>query len=236
MGREGNHALCRGSAPRIPRHDRNLSTQPEIHASFCRCLARSGNNATACCPIASAITCFAAGRQVAPEREWYARQAIENGWSRSVLSHQIESSLFARQGQRAHQFHAHLAGPPVGPGSTTHQRPLQLRVPLLGADMRERDLQRACSTICDPCPGVGEGLRVRRQPVSRRGRRPGVLHRPALLPAADACYRRDRTRRSKAFKPEFAGKMNFYLSAVDDRLRHPDDQPLNRYHSLQEPK
>src|SRR6266404_4330455 len=26
------------------------------------------------------------------------------------------------------------------------------------------------------------------------------------------------------FKPEFAGKMNFYLSAVDDQIRHPDDQ------------
>ena len=29
----------------------------------------------------------------------------------------------------------------------------------------------------------------------------------------------------KSFKPEFAGKMNFYLSAVNDLLRHPDDQP-----------
>jgi len=28
-----------------------------------------------------------------------------------------------------------------------------------------------------------------------------------------------------AFKPEYAGKMNFYLSAVDDMLRHPDDKP-----------
>ena len=27
------------------------------------------------------------------------------------------------------------------------------------------------------------------------------------------------------FKPEYAGKMNFYLSAVDDMLRHPDDKP-----------
>jgi hypothetical protein len=27
------------------------------------------------------------------------------------------------------------------------------------------------------------------------------------------------------FKPEFAGKMNFYLSAVDEQLRHPDDGP-----------
>lgn len=27
------------------------------------------------------------------------------------------------------------------------------------------------------------------------------------------------------FEPEFAGKMNFYLSAVDDLLQHTDDQP-----------
>ena len=40
---------------------------------------------------------------------------------------------------------------------------------------------------------------------------------------------RKRTRlfSSKAtdFKPEFAGKMNFYLSAVDDLMKHPDDKP-----------
>lgn len=33
-----------------------------------------------------------------PEREWYARQAIQNGWSRNVFAHQIESGLFSRQG------------------------------------------------------------------------------------------------------------------------------------------
>jgi len=27
------------------------------------------------------------------------------------------------------------------------------------------------------------------------------------------------------FRPEFAGKMNFYLSAVDAQMRHPDDHP-----------
>ena len=31
--------------------------------------------------------------------------------------------------------------------------------------------------------------------------------------------------KAEDFKPEFSGKMNFYLSAVDDLLRHPDDQP-----------
>jgi hypothetical protein len=31
--------------------------------------------------------------------------------------------------------------------------------------------------------------------------------------------------KAKAFEPEFAGKMNFYLAAVDDQLRHSTDQP-----------
>jgi hypothetical protein len=31
--------------------------------------------------------------------------------------------------------------------------------------------------------------------------------------------------KTTAFKPEYAGKMNFYLSAVDDLLRHHDDKP-----------
>ena len=31
--------------------------------------------------------------------------------------------------------------------------------------------------------------------------------------------------KSGAFKPEYAGKMNFYLNVIDDVLKHPDDQP-----------
>jgi predicted nuclease of restriction endonuclease-like (RecB) superfamily len=42
------------------------------------------------------------------EREWYARQAIEYGWSRKVLVHQIESQLFERQGKALTKFHRTL--------------------------------------------------------------------------------------------------------------------------------
>jgi nuclease YhcG-like protein len=31
--------------------------------------------------------------------------------------------------------------------------------------------------------------------------------------------------KAQGFKPEFAGKMNFYLAAIDDLLRHPTDNP-----------
>jgi predicted nuclease of restriction endonuclease-like (RecB) superfamily len=35
----------------------------------------------------------------ATERKWYIRQTIEQGWSRNVLVHQIESGLYKRQGK-----------------------------------------------------------------------------------------------------------------------------------------
>ena len=31
--------------------------------------------------------------------------------------------------------------------------------------------------------------------------------------------------KTSAFKPEHAGQLNFYLSAIDSQMRHPDDQP-----------
>jgi predicted nuclease of restriction endonuclease-like (RecB) superfamily len=40
----------------------------------------------------------------AAAREWYARQAIEHGWSRAVLTHQIEGNSYARQGQAQTNF------------------------------------------------------------------------------------------------------------------------------------
>jgi predicted nuclease of restriction endonuclease-like (RecB) superfamily len=38
------------------------------------------------------------------ERLWYARQAIEHGWSRNILVHQIESNLYHRQGKAITNF------------------------------------------------------------------------------------------------------------------------------------
>lgn len=45
------------------------------------------------------------------ERLWYARQTIEQGWSRNVLVHQIESGLFRRQGKADTNFSRTLPNP-----------------------------------------------------------------------------------------------------------------------------
>ena len=43
-----------------------------------------------------------------PEREWYIRQTVQNGWSRNVLVLQIESGLYRRQGKAQTNFTATL--------------------------------------------------------------------------------------------------------------------------------
>ena len=45
------------------------------------------------------------------ERLWYARQAIEHGWSRNILVHQIESGLYHRQGKAITNFERTLPAP-----------------------------------------------------------------------------------------------------------------------------
>ena len=48
------------------------------------------------------------------EREWYARQAIENGWSRNVLAHPVASGLYGRQVRALTNFARTLPAPLQG--------------------------------------------------------------------------------------------------------------------------
>ena len=90
--------------------------------------------------------------RAAPERAWYARQAIENGWSRNVLVHQIESGLFSRQGSALTNFTRTL---PAGQSELAQQilkDPYSFDFLSLGPEMLERDLER----------GLIEHLRLKR--------------------------------------------------------------------------
>jgi predicted nuclease of restriction endonuclease-like (RecB) superfamily len=163
--------------------------------------------------------------KTAPERTWYARQAIENGWSRNVLVHQIESGLFARQGSALTNFTRTL---PAGQSELAQQilkDPYSFDFLSLGPEMLEWDLER----------GLIEHLRAL---ILELGKGFAFVGSQYHLEVAGQDYYLDllfyhlRLRcfvvlelKIDDFKPEFAGKMNFYLSAVDDQLRHKDDQP-----------
>lgn len=159
------------------------------------------------------------------EREWYARQAIENGWSRSVLSHQIDSRLFARQGRALTNFTRTLPAVQSELAQQLIKDPYSFEFLALGADLLERDLHR----------GLLDHLRSL---ILELGKGFAFVGSQYPLTVGDQLYFIDllfyhlRLRcfvvielKVEGFKPEFAGRMNFYLSAVDDLLRRPDDQP-----------
>jgi predicted nuclease of restriction endonuclease-like (RecB) superfamily len=159
------------------------------------------------------------------ERTWYARQAIEHGWSRNVLVHQIDSNLFARQGSALTNFSRTLPAEQSELAQQILKDPYTFDFLSLGPEMLERDLER----------GLIEHLRSL---ILELGKGFAFVGSQYHLEVGGQDYYLDllfyhlRLRcfvvielKIEDFKPEFAGKMNFYLSAVDDQLRHPDDKP-----------
>ncbi|MBI3272659.1 MAG: DUF1016 domain-containing protein [Planctomycetes bacterium] len=158
-------------------------------------------------------------------RLWYARQAVEHGWSRAVLVHQIESNLFKRQGKAITNFRAALPPPQSDLAEQVLKDPYNFEFLTLTADARERELE--------------QGLLVHlRKFLLELGAGFAFVGQQYHLEVGDEDFYIDllfyhlRLRcfvvidlKMERFKPEFAGKMNFYLSAVDNLLRHKGDRP-----------
>lgn len=161
----------------------------------------------------------------ANEREWYVRKTLEHGWSRNVLVHQIESGLHARQGKAITNFSTTLPAPQSELAQSILKDPYNFDFLGLGEELRERDLERVLldhirSFLLEL--GVGFAL-VGNQYHLEVGWQDFYIDllfyhlRLRCLVVIDL--------KVSEFQPEFAGKMNFYLSALDDMLRHQDDQP-----------
>ncbi len=159
------------------------------------------------------------------QRLWYARQAIEHGWSRAALVHWIESDLYARQGQAVTNFPATLPPGQSDLAAEVIKDPYSFDFLTIGPDAAERQLERALlDHIRQFLLELGAGFAfVGQQMHLEVGGEDFYL---------DLLFYHLRLRcfvvidlKAKPFKPEDAGKMNFYLSAVDDLFRHPDDRP-----------
>ena len=149
----------------------------------------------------------------------------QNGWSRNVLVLQIESGLYHRQGRALTNFARALPEPQSDLAQQILKDPYNFDFLTLSSEAKERELERA---LLDHIRqfllelGVGFAFVGSQYPLEISG--PGLPPRSALLPPA-AQRLHSRGTKGGSFKPEYAGKMNFYLSAVDDLLKHPTDQP-----------
>lgn len=157
------------------------------------------------------------------ERRFYIEQAAQHGWSRNVLANQIASHLYHRQGKALTNFDRTLPAPQSELAQQLTKDPYSFEFLALSEDMLERDLERGLleqlrSLILEL--GKGFAFVGSQYPLEVGGQdyRLDLLFYHLKL----RCYVVIELK-IEEFKPEFAGKMNFYLSAVDDQLRHPDD-------------
>lgn len=80
------------------------------------------------------------------QRGWYAQATVQQGWSRNILVHQIESRLYDRQGQASHNFTATLPDAQSELAGQLLKDPYNFDFLSLGRGAHERDLERGLLT------------------------------------------------------------------------------------------
>jgi predicted nuclease of restriction endonuclease-like (RecB) superfamily len=159
------------------------------------------------------------------EREWYIKKTIEHGWSRAVLVHWIESDLFKRQGKATTNFTRSLPPPQSDLAGEMLKDPYNFEFLTLTGDAEERALQKGLlQHIQHFLIELGAGFAFVGQQYRLEVGGEDFFIDLLFYHLKLRCYIVIELK-TASFKPEYAGKMNFYLSAVDDLLRHPDDKP-----------
>lgn len=158
-------------------------------------------------------------------RAWYAERAVRHGWSRAVLELQLGTRLHEREGRAVTNFAATLPPPDSDLARQALKDPYVFDFLTLAADARERETERALVAHVERfLLELGAGF--------------AFVGRQVHLDVGDSDFYVDLLfyhlhlrcyvvveLKAVAFRPEFAGQINFYCSVVDDRMRRPGDGP-----------
>jgi predicted nuclease of restriction endonuclease-like (RecB) superfamily len=158
-------------------------------------------------------------------RLWYMQQTVANGWSRSVLLTMIQTEAHRRQGSAVTNFERLLPPPQSDLARQTLKDPYIFDFLTLEEPFHERELETSL-------------LRHLERFLLELGQGFAFVGRQLHVEVADKDFHIDllfyhlKLRsfvvidlKTGEFKPEYAGKMNFYLSVVDEQLRHDSDAP-----------
>jgi predicted nuclease of restriction endonuclease-like (RecB) superfamily len=160
-----------------------------------------------------------------PTREWYLRAALEHGWSQNVLVHMISGQLHEREGKALTNFKRNL--PPTD--SDMAQQILRDRYNFdflaLADPFAERELERGLLIhLRDLLLELGRGFAFVGSQV------PLVVDDRSFY--VDLLFYHVRLHcyfvielKTGEFQPEYAGKLSFYISAIDGTMRTPIDGP-----------
>jgi predicted nuclease of restriction endonuclease-like (RecB) superfamily len=160
------------------------------------------------------------------ERQWYARKALENGWSRAVLLAQIESGLFQqKRGTTSTNFDHTLPQPQSDLAHEVIKDPYHFDFLLVDENIRHQDLKRALvEHLRDFLVELGVGFAF----VGKDYR----LEVGGEELCLDLLFYHLELRcfiiidlKMDNFQPEYSGRMNLFISAVDEQVRKTGDQP-----------
>lgn len=158
-------------------------------------------------------------------RELYIRATIENGWSRNVLDWQIGSSYHRRVGSSVNNFNEVLPASKIGLVNGLIKDPYIFGFLTLKDKYAERELEsKMTERIRDVLIELGSGWSFvgnqYKLTVGNEDYYVDLLFYHLKL----KCYIVVELKATK-FMPEYVGKMNFYLSAVDDLVKNKNDNP-----------
>ncbi|SKA01200.1 PDDEXK nuclease domain-containing protein [Megasphaera cerevisiae] len=158
---------------------------------------------------------------------WYARKAIENAWSRNVLVHQIESKLYERQvlADKVSNFNHRLPAPQSELAQQTMKDPYIFDFITFKEDMIERDIEEALvRNVTRLLLELGKGFAFLGNQYHLNVGGDDFYIDLLFYNLNLRCYVVIELK-TGAFKPEYAGQLNFYLSAVDGMLKKEIDNP-----------
>lgn len=159
------------------------------------------------------------------EMLFYIHATVEYGWSRNILALQIERHLFKRQGRAITNFKAILPSPQSELAHQTLKDPYIFDFVTLTDESVERDLEnQLIEHIKKFLLELGVGFAFVGNQVHLEVGDQDYYIDLLFYHIKLRCYVVIDLKMTE-FKPEFAGKMNFYLSAVDAKLKHADDSP-----------
>ena len=160
-------------------------------------------------------------------RFWYANEAANNNWSKVILDHQIDFDLYSRQVlvNKENNFKETLIEPHSDLANDLQKDPYIFNLPLLKEKYIETELEEAMiERIRDVLLELGNGFSfVGNQYKIEVGDKDYFIDM-LFYHTKLHCYIVVELK-AVPFQPEFTGKLNFYLSAVDDMIKDKSDNP-----------
>lgn len=159
------------------------------------------------------------------ERAFYILETAKNGWSRDTMLLQIKTDLYSRQGKAITNFKTTLPELQSDLVQQTIKDPYVFDFLSVAGDMRERDIEnQLIENVSKFLLELGKGFafigKQYQLKIAGQEYYVDLLFYHVTL----KCYVVIELKNTK-FIPEYAGKLNFYISAVDEVLKAENDQP-----------